>query len=137
MDTKRKPLSALIETARANELNNFYLRFDNDNVKECMAVLENVICDMISDRILIEPHAVTTVFKTIHTSKATGPDNMSRFVLRTFAEELSPAWYKSFQFPIDTHVLVLWKKICYHPGTQKGVPSGGLQTLTSNVRGLC
>ncbi len=68
MDTKRKPLSALNETARTNELNKFYLRFDTgkDNVKECMAILENVICDMNSDRILIEPHVVTKVFKTTH-----------------------------------------------------------------------
>ncbi len=128
MDTERKLLSYLNEIARANELNNFYLRFDtdNDNAKECMAVLENVICDMNSDRILIEPHAVPKVFKTIHTNKATGPDNMSVFVLRTFAEELSPAWHKLFQVSIDTHTVpVLLEKICYHPSTQKGVPSGG------------
>ncbi len=31
-----------------------------------MAILENVICDMNSDRILIEPHVVTKVFKTTH-----------------------------------------------------------------------
>ncbi len=55
MDTKRKLLSAPNEIARANELNNFYLRFDtdNDNTKECMAVLENVNCDMNSDRFLL------------------------------------------------------------------------------------
>ncbi len=51
-------------------------------------------------------------FLKLHTNKATGPDNMSTFVLRTFAEELSPAWHKLFQFSIDTHTVpVMWKNL--------------------------
>ncbi len=140
MDTKRKSLSALNEIPRANALNNLYLRFDtdNDNAKECLAVLENVICDMNLDRILIKPHAVTVVFKTIHSNKARGPDNMSVFVLRTFAEVLSPAWHKLFQFSIDTHTVpVLWKKSVIIPVPKKGCPQGDNDyrpvTLTSNI----
>ncbi len=103
-----------------------------------MAVLENVNCDMNLDRILIEPHAVTKVFKTIHTNKATGPDNMSVFVLRTFAEELPPAWHKLFQFSIDTHTVpVLWKKSVIIPVPKKVCPQEDNDcrpvTLTSNV----
>lgn len=33
METKRKPLFAIDETRRANELNNFYLRFESDNTR--------------------------------------------------------------------------------------------------------
>ena len=54
------------------------------------AVLDNVICNVSRDRIVLEPHTVTKVFKSIQSNKATGPDNMSAFLLKTFAEELSP-----------------------------------------------
>lgn len=42
MDTERKPLYALNEKERANELNYFYVHFNSDNRGECAAVLENV-----------------------------------------------------------------------------------------------
>ena len=69
MDTKGKPLFALNETARTNEFNDIYLCFNKEIVSECAAVLENVAFDINTDRILIEPHTVTKVFKTTNTNK--------------------------------------------------------------------
>ena len=62
MDTKRKSLFAHNEIAKANKLNNFYMRFNTDHVRECAVVLENVICNVNLDTIIIEPHTVTKVF---------------------------------------------------------------------------
>ena len=43
MDPKKKPLFAQNEEARANELNDFCMRFNTDNVNECAAVLDHVM----------------------------------------------------------------------------------------------
>lgn len=111
MDSKRKPLCGQDELARANELNNFYMRFDTDTVSECNVILNNVECDKDSDRILIDAQTVTKIFRTMRTNKATGPDNMSAFLLKTFAEELTPAWHKLFQLSVDTSTVpVRWKQ---------------------------
>lgn len=136
MDTKRKPLTAQNELLRANELNDFYMRFNTDNVSNCTAVLNNVRCEMNTDRILIDPHAVKKVFKTMHTNKATG--NLSAFLLKTFAEELLPAWHKLFQLSVDCHTVpLLWKKSVTIPVPKKVSPRENNDyrsvTLTSNV----
>jgi len=40
-----------------------------------------------------------------------GSDGMSCFLIKTFAEELTPAWHSLFQISFDLHrVLELWKK---------------------------
>ena len=96
MEAKRKPLVAQDETLKANVLNQFYMRFESDNNRHCCVVLENVTCH-VKDRIFIDPYAVTKVFKSMHLKKATGPDNMSSFLLKTFAEELTLTWHQLFQ----------------------------------------
>ncbi len=61
---------------------------------------------------------------------------MSVFVLRTFAEELSPAWHKLFQFSIDTHTVpVLWEKSFIIPVPKKVCPQedNDYRPVTSNV----
>lgn len=59
MDTKRKTLFAHNVTERANELNNFYLRFETDSFRECCAVLKDVICNVDEDRTGIDPQSVS------------------------------------------------------------------------------
>lgn len=58
----------------------FLKKKNMDRVMECTAVLETVICDINMDRILSEPH--TQVFKTMHTNKASGPDNTWTLLLK-------------------------------------------------------
>lgn len=137
MDIKKKPLFAQNEIAKANELNTFYMRFNSDNTRECAAVLENVLCNVDLDRIVIEPYTVIKVFKNIQTKKATGPDNLSAFLLKTFAE-LSPAWHKLFQLSMDTcTVPKLWKKSIIIPVPKKACPQENNDyrpvAITSNV----
>ena len=102
------------------------------------AVLDNVICNGSRDRIVLEPHTVTKVFKSIQSNKATGPDNMSAFLLKTFAEELSPVWHKLYQLSIDTHTVPnLWKKSIIIPVPKKACPQENKDyrpvAITSNV----
>ncbi len=118
MEAKRKPLFAHNKTNRANELNNFYMRFNVDNSADCADVLETVICDFNADRIEIDLETVIKVFKTTHTKKATGPDGLSAFILKYLTEELSPVWLKLFQLSIDIYTVPrLWKKIYYNSHT--------------------
>ena len=138
MDTKKKPIFAQNEVARANELNEFYMRFNSDNGSECAAVLDNVICDVNRDRIVLELHFVTKIFKGIQTNKVTGPDNLSAFFLKNFADELSPVWHKLFQLSIDTFTVPnLWKKSIIIPVPKKVCPQEDNNyrpvAITSNV----
>lgn len=137
MEAKRKPLFAQDESLKANALNQFYMRFESDNNRDCCDVLDNVNCN-VKDRIFIDPHAVTKVFKSMYLKKATGPDNMSTFLLKTFAEELTPVWHQLFQLSIDKHVVPeIWKKSTIIPVPKKACPQEDNDyrpvALTSNV----
>lgn len=44
MDAKKKALYALNESARANELNDFYMCFEVDSVSECWKILVVMKC---------------------------------------------------------------------------------------------
>ncbi|KAK0141045.1 RNA-directed DNA polymerase from mobile element jockey [Merluccius polli] len=123
MDAKKKPPFAHNEITRANELNNFYMRFNVDNSADCADVLESVICDLNVDIIEIDLETVIKTFKTIQTKKATGPDGLSAFILKSFAQELSPVWVKLFQFSMDTYTVPrLWKKSIILPIPKKVSP---------------
>jgi len=53
----------------------------------------------------------TLIITTLQSNKAMGSDGMSCFLIKTFAEELTPAWHSLFQISLDLHrVLELWKK---------------------------
>ena len=138
MDTKRKALFSSNETERANELNDFYLHFETGTFTECCAILENVHFNMDEERIVIDPQSVSKVFESINTKKATGPDNMSAFLLKTFADELSPVWHRLYQLSVDTHsVPELWRKSVIIPVPKTPCPQLNNDywpvALTSNV----
>ena len=50
----------------------------------------------------VDPEVITRVFKITCFNKATGPDGMSAFLIKPFAEELPPAWHPLFQLSIDS-----------------------------------
>lgn len=110
---------------------------DNDNQRECSAVIENVTCNVNEDKLLINPLCYKCL-KTIHSNKATRPDNMSAFLLKTFAKGLTPAWHWIFQHSIDSHTVPkLWKKSIIIPIPKKPCPQEDNYyrpvALTSNV----
>lgn len=124
MTPTRKPLFAGNKTDRANELNNFYMRFETDTFKECCNILDKINCNVGDDRILIYSGDVIRKFKNVCSSKATGPDGMSCFLLNTFAEELTAAWHCLFQLSTDMNSTRALEKIYYNPNSTKCMPSG-------------
>ena len=63
------------EEARANELNDFFKRFECDTSQGCYDVINALNCDAINDRMVIGKDSVCRVFKNTQTNKATGPHN--------------------------------------------------------------
>ena len=98
------------EQAFADEMNDFYRRFDTqDSSSRCDSVLSDVFVSN-ADRLEIDVDVVTKVFQHVCSRKATGPDGIPAFLLKTFAGELAPAWCPIFQFSVDSHrVPILWK----------------------------
>ena len=138
MEPTRKPMVAQNECTKANELNDFFMRFETDSVDKCYDVLNALPYSGVDDRIIIDPGSVTKVFKSMNTNKATGPDGMGAFLLKTCAEELTPAWHRLFQVSIDTHTVPdLWKKSIIVPVPKMSCPLVNNDyrpvALTSNV----
>lgn len=123
MKSTKKPFHAVDELSTANELNRFYKRFETQDFSaECNSALENISTDWM-DRFLIDPKEVETVFKNVTVNKATGPDGISAFVLKTFAEELTPAWCSIFQRSVDSNTVpAMWKKAVITPVPKKTCP---------------
>ena len=72
---------------------------------------------------MIEPRDVANVFKKLHIKKASGPDFISGLLLKTFADELTPAWSPLFQRSIDSgNIPAIWKKAIIIPVEKKSCP---------------
>ena len=123
MNCTRKPIHTTHEQAFADEMNDFYRRFDTqDSSSRCDSVLSDVFVSN-ADSLEIDVDVVTKVFQHVCSRKATGPDVISAFLLKTFAEELAPAWCPIFQFSVDSHrVLILWKTSYITPVPKKTCP---------------
>lgn len=87
------------------------------NVLEIISVTEQ------DARLVIEPQEVRLPFKHLCTTKATGPDGVSAFLLKTCPEELTPAWCPIFKKSVDSHIIpTLWKKSVFTPVPKKTCP---------------
>ena len=121
MNCTRKPIHTTNEQAFAYEMNDFYRRFDTqDSSSRCDSVLSDVFVSN-ADRLEIDVDVVTKVFQHVCSRKATGPDGISAFLLKTFAEELAPAWCPIFQLLVDSQ-RVLWKTSYITPVQKKTCP---------------
>lgn len=89
MQLTKKSLHVADELEKANEFNYFYKRFDKHDFSfECDMVLDSIAIGD-TDRLEIDPKSISKVFKQINVNKATGPDGISAFLLRTCADELT------------------------------------------------
>ena len=115
----RKPIHTTNEQAFADEMNDIYRRFDTqDSSSRCDSVLSDVFVSN-ADRLEIDAKA----FQHVCSRKATGPDGIPTFLLKTFAEELAPAWCPIFQLSVDSHrVPILWKTSYITPVPKKTCP---------------
>lgn len=77
---------------------------------------------MDDDQIVIDLHSVTIVFKSVNEKKEMGPDNLSAFLIKTFA---FACWASSFSVGQRLSVPEPWKKIYHNPiAPKKHAPHG-------------
>ena len=78
----------------------------------------------VSNRIVIDPIRIQSIFNHVCTKKSTGPDSISALLLKACAEELTPAWCPIFQRSVDSHTVpALWKKSTIVPVAKKPCPA--------------
>ena len=94
----------------ANELNDFYSRFDtHDFSKECDILLKQLHVKNDQSPLISIPD-VNSALSKIKTRKAPGPDRVSGKVLKECRLQLAPTLRDIFQHSIDNHYLPLpWK----------------------------
>lgn len=64
----------------------------------------------------MDSYKVQSLFRQLCTKKSSGPDGISARLLKTCAEELTPAWCPLFQRSLDSHTVpALWKKTVITP----------------------
>ncbi len=85
-------------------------------------VLDSIATDD-ADRLEIDLKIITKVFKQVNATKATGPDGISPFLIRTCADELTSAWCPILQWSLYSHTVpTLWKKAIITPVPKKSCP---------------
>ncbi len=121
MNPAKKHITTVDNLQRANELNDFYLRFEAQNdLDDCHSLLQSLSDTKDIPWVEVDPRDVQHLFRCLHTNKATGPDGLSAFLLKNCAEKLAIAWCPLFQRSLDTHTVpALWKKSYITPIPKK------------------
>ena len=111
MNTNRIPLATLDEPARADELNDFFLRHNLNSPEATVDFnIDFIVCNS-SDRFLIDPLQVQNAFSKVSNKKSMGPDGLPALLLKKCSEELTDAWCPIFQRSVDNHTVPnIWKK---------------------------
>jgi len=123
METNSQLINTSDDLQKANELNDFYLRFQtHDFSDKCRSVIGSLMDDMGS-RLIIDSSKVQLLFRQLCTKKSMGPDGISAQLLKTCAAELTPVWCTLFQRSLDSHIVpALWKKAVIIPIPKKPHP---------------
>ena len=103
----------------AQNLNEFYCRFDRNDVQKCNQWLDELIPrESIprSDRLLLDVDKVRRVLDSVKTNKSMGPDGLSGKILNSCSQQLSLVFCKLFQWSLDTSkVPNIWKSATIIP----------------------
>lgn len=92
LSTTQKALVVVNELEFANQLNGFFASFERSNNIDLRGEILKTIVPSELGRIDISVKQVRNIFKRLNQRKARGPDNLSAYMLKTFADELAPAW---------------------------------------------
>ena len=101
----------------ANELNEFYARFDvNDFRHEC-----DVICNpIVPQHIEVSEEEVVKTFSKLNAHKACGPDQVKGKVLKSCATQLGGIFTTVFQMLLNCHIMPrFWKTSTIIPVPKK------------------
>ena len=97
------------ENKLANELNDFYCRFDSNNFSDSkFKALSNI---SVGNSVLeITKEQVLGIFKNVNPLKACGPDGLKGQVLKSCAEQLAEPFVEIFSTSINNHdIPSTWK----------------------------
>ena len=110
---KRATLCVENENNIANELNDFYCRFDcHDfkNIQEDITSSFNTSDNEDHSPLLITEKEVASIFKQVNVAKASGPDKLSGTLVKHCAEQLSTIFYIIFSMSLKHHIIpTIWK----------------------------
>ena len=97
----------------ANELNNFYCRFDSqDFTQENDLLKDSLKINADHDIILIDEIDVNNMFSGLKINKASGPDSVGNIILKICSHQLSGIFTKIFQLTLDRGVIPqIWKPL--------------------------
>jgi hypothetical protein len=117
----------------ANELNDFYARFDSHDFvserEEVVSSLDNV-SNGVYDPITVTVDDVCRVMKTLNVNKAAGPDCIRPKVLKICAEQLCHVFHTLFSMSLSLcKVPSAWKSSCIVP-----VPKKTIVTCLNDLR---
>jgi hypothetical protein len=114
----------------ANELNEFYARFDTEDFTKEQNELVEMLLNNDDPGIEITEKDVDCFLGKIKTSKAAGPDNVCGRVLKECRKQLTPILTKIFQISMDNHIIPsLWLTSELIP-----VPKSNLPKVKNDLR---
>lgn len=90
MNSNHKHLVTLNDMDRANELNDFFLRFDSYPTLQAADDFNSCIFADCNDlnRVFIVPQQIQSIFSKISTKKSTGPDGLPAVLLKNALQSL-------------------------------------------------
>ena len=116
MQPSRKCVYTSDDLQKAKDLNNFYLRFEKSGHIPMNNTSDMESSGVYIEKLLIDANQINYYFKHICPRKSAGPDGISAYILKNFADELTPVWLPIFQQSLDTGIVPsLWKRAVIIP----------------------
>ena len=117
-----KPTASCTSSVYANEMNDFYARFDcHDFSEEKKKIVHELLneSEMYND-VIIDEFEVLKAMKSIIPSKACGPDNVSPKVIKLCADQLCGIFSFIFNLSLsDCQIPEQWQTSCIIPVPKK------------------
>ena len=107
-------------TSYANDLNNFYNRFDEHDFSEQVCNLRNVMCENDDWSLITSVEEVQKLFACRNPVKAAGPDQMSNKVLKYCSRQIADVFCTIFNMCFkSSSIPTIWKRSCIVPVPKK------------------
>lgn len=120
---KKHPMVVENNFNMANQLNDFYCRFDKYDFKVEQSEAITAVKEMKGTGIHISINEVKSHFRRINSRKACGPDGISCRTLKVCADQLAQPFQRLFRLSIDTGVIPsLWKQSLIVPVPKNNRP---------------
>jgi hypothetical protein len=127
---KKSTLVVDDDVAFANELNQFYARFDTEDFTDKQNAVIQVLLEIKDESIVVDESDVQKCLSKINVKKAAGPDGLCGKVLKFCNNQLSSILSKLFQVSLDSHCIpILWKTSELIP-----VPKSTLPKVKNDLR---